>query len=205
MIHFVECGTLLRAKRGDELLARENPDVSFLGKLFGALGGTAFIAAGLFFWQMPVESDGLGTDLAQIALCGGLALIGAAIGWSALYPRKSVSQIELDPRKRELRVGSVKPEDDFKLKHSIGFAEIKRFYAGSETSTDVHAVGGTTVLYAEASGGPRNGVLLVGSVHELEELAHDCNDILRQPPTQNRQRNHESTSSTGGGFGRRGL
>lgn len=205
MIQFVEGGTLLRATRGEELLVRENPDVSLLGRIFGALGSTAFLAAALFFWRMPVDSVGFGTDLARIALCGGLALIGAVIGWSALYPRKSVSQLEVDPVKREVRLGSVKPEADFKAKHVMKFADVKRFYAGSETSTDVHDIGGTTILYVEASSGPRNGATIVGSAHELENLAREFNQALTQPIPVASSPAPDALAQRRGGFGRRGL
>lgn len=205
MIHFVERGTTLRANRVDELLVRENPDVSMLGRVFAAIGGTAFIAGGLFFWQIPVESTGIGTDLARIALCSGLGLIGAVIGWSALYPRKSVTQLEVDPGKREVRLGSVKPEADFKVKHRMTFGEIERFCAGSQTSTDVRNVGGSTVLYVEGTSGPRNGATLVGSVHELEKLAREINDMLARPLTSEPASNQHCGIHRSGGFGRRGL
>ena len=213
MIQFIEGRTIMRARRRGELLVRENPDVSLLGKVFGALGATAFMAAALFFWKMPVDGTGVEADWPRMALCGGLGLIGVMIRWSALYPKKSISQIEVDPDRREIRVGSVAigrngEESAFKADHSLPFARVKRFYLGSDTSLDVESTGGRTVLYMEAHGGARKGVTIVGGIEELEPLVGEINAMLAAPP------GHEGAPASSppssplqkrGGFGRRGV
>ncbi len=209
MVHFVIGDTLLRASRGDDLLIRENPEVSLMGRIFAALGGTAFLAAAIFFWQMPVEDTGQDVTWIRIILCGGMAAMGVLLGWSGLYPRKSVTQLEMDMRKRELVISKVKVDRETEgspsTQHTVAFANITQFFSGSRATAGNQQRGGGTCLYIEADGGPRNGAVLVGSVIEIEELARELNTLLQTAPDSVTTGLESPLQPRSGRFGRRGL
>lgn len=126
---------------------------------------------------MPTDQPVSETCWIRLLLGGGLAAIGLTIAWSAFIPAATVSQIEFDLRKRVLRYGRFSKAGGFILKGTLAFSKVRQFYTGSQTIGE-RGSGGTTVLYVEADGGPRNGSLIVGSVIELEALARKANEML---------------------------
>ena len=160
------------------------------------------MAACLFFWQMPVENDGTTTLIIRIVLCGGMCAIGIVLGRSALIPRETVTRLEFDCIAQVMTVAEVDQEGACQTKHAVPFADIERFYAGSQAMNSPQQ-GGSTVLYMEGQGGPRNGVLIVGSVAELEGFAREANALLGQPAKTKRV--DVTPTKHAGGFGQKGI
>jgi len=193
MVQTATSGTLSMHRSPDAVHVEEVFEPSLMGRIFGGIGAICFMAACLFFWQMPVENDGTTTLIIRIVLCGGMCAIGIVLGRSALIPRDRVTRLEFD---RSAQVMTVAEE------HAVPFADIERFYAGSQTGHS-HQAGGSTVLYMEAKSGPRNGVLIVGSVQELEEFAREANTLLSQPVKASCV--DTSPTQVVRGFGRKGI
>lgn len=202
MVHFIEGATVLVRRDADCITLRENPEVSVLGRIVGGLGGLAFVTVATLFWFMEVGGDDGSQLWIRVLLCGGLTLVGLLLGWSALYPRNSIEEISFDKERRELRVTKLTAEGESKLRHTVPFSDIDRFYAGSQASHDA-SKGGSTILYVEASSGPRNGVLIVGSVSELEQYSRELNtelqEVLSSPAPDMRPATPQPR-----GFGRKG-
>lgn len=187
-------------RRADCLTLRENPIVTTFGKIAGGLGALAFLAAATLFWVMDVAEPESSVIWLRIVLCGGLAAIGIILGWSALSPRKSVSQLEMDASARALRIGKVTRDGKYTIKHTVAFSDIDQFFAGSKGDVSEHG-NSTTVLYFQGTGGPRNGALIVGSVYEIEEAAQTLQRMLKAPPKMPERRIKPRST----GFGRRGT
>lgn len=182
-----------------EILTPSGP----IGQLISAVAALAFLAGGVFFAFLPTGQPISETWWIRLLLGGGLATIGLIIAWSAFNPSGMVGQIEFDLHKRVVRYGTFSDADGFISKGTLAFSAIQRFYAGSQADTSVQNCG-TTIFYVEADGGPRNGVLIVGSTFELEALARKANDMLKHSDnsgsaTLNGQPTRQS------GFGRRGI
>lgn len=205
MIQINEGGTVIVHRLGSTLVLQENPIISLPSRIGGALGGAAFMSVAVLFWSMEIQNADTSTPWLRAFLCTGLALIGIVLARGALIPAKSVEEIALDGAARELRVSKLTPDGQSRLRHKLKFADIKRFYAGSQTSTSVNR-GGSTILYTEAEGGPRNGVLMAGSVMELEGLAPELNKFLKGPPVAGPEKVDTQTGAPAkrAGFGRKG-
>ena len=202
MIQFVEGNTIQRGEVGEVTVIRESPEVTVGGQVFGALIAAAFIAAAAFFWVMPVSQPESKILILRIILCGGFVLIAALIAWSALLPRKSVMQLEVDTKRQEFRLGKVTKDESFRTKHTMPFGTVKQFFAGSQSAPHERNSSGTTALYVQAESGPRNGSMLVGSVSEIELLAGELNAALQGHPMIESKNNAADLS---GGFGKRGT
>lgn len=204
MIHAAELGTVRISRKNDLVRIQEVYEPSVMGRIFGGLGALAFAGVSLLFWQMPIENEDSTTFILRIVLCGGLLAIGILLGRSALIPRDTVMRLEFDVGEQEMRVVNVNQEGERDIKHAVGFAAIKRFYAGSQADHSIHNRGGSTVLYMEGEGGPRNGALIVGSVRELESFVQEANELITRAPSAPRATTASSPASAGG-FGRKGI
>ncbi len=206
VIRYIEGGTVQYATEEKRLLLRENPEISLMARVFGGLGGVAFLSVAALFWSMDVSNADASTPWLRLILCAGLAGIAVILAKGSLSPRKSIEEVDLDANARELRVSKVTPDGTATLRHTVPFKDIKRFYAGSEGSAELHQTG-STVLYMEGEGGPRNGVLMAGSVIELELQARNLNELLNAPVSASGSNGEAlgSSASRGQGFGRKGV
>lgn len=177
----VHTATIEVEQTSSKLIAREiDSPGGPAAKIAAGLAGVVFVAGAAFFAVMPTDQPISETWWMRLILCGGLFLIGLGILWSTFSKSDSVTQIVLDGRARLLHHGKQSAASGFVAKGTVPFAAIKQFYPGSRSDHSLE-MGGTTILYVEAEGGPRNGVLMVGSVEELEEFADQANAFLVQP------------------------
>ena len=133
-----------------------------VAKVFGVIGGLAFIGVGLFF--LIVEIDG--PRILLYILTSGLFLIGLAVIWSSTSKVKEVRYLSLDRARREIRYGMMTSDGTRSEEGLIAISDLDK--VETSRAMDANDATGIFYLYVAGRGSPSNGLLLQGTMTEID-------------------------------------